>query len=81
MFLIDRETEIAVRRGFMSGGLDGAAKALQGRFRGLDDTQATSCATRILSWKIPEEIDRPKFRKNLVKSRDRDQPIERSDKL
>ena len=68
MFLIDRETEISVRRAFMSGGLDGAAKALQGRFRGLDDTQATSCATRILSWKITEENESPKLRRKAAKS-------------
>jgi len=50
MFLIDRETEILVRRAFMIGGTEAAAKALRTKFRGLDEKAATTCATRILSW-------------------------------
>ncbi len=60
MFLIDRDTEIEVRRGYMSGGLSGAAKALRSRFMGLDDAAATKCAERILSWRLPDETSLPR---------------------
>lgn len=55
MFLIDHETEVAVRRGFMTGGIDAAAAVLRSRFLALDTAAATTCALRILSWSPPSE--------------------------
>ena len=67
MVLIDRDTEIEVRRGFMTGGLPGAARALRRRFLALDEAAATKCAERILSWKLPSEPASPKPRRRLRK--------------
>lgn len=50
MFLVDAETQVAVRRAFMVGGNAAATAALRARYLGLTEQTAESCAQSILSW-------------------------------
>ncbi|MBF0561275.1 MAG: hypothetical protein HQL37_04490 [Alphaproteobacteria bacterium] len=52
MFVIDRETVIAVRKAYLSGGRDRAAAVVCERWRGLDHAAALMTVDEVLCWRV-----------------------------